>query len=215
MYYPGLTAPGPIVPPLRRAVYSCFKQKLESPGDITVLLREWSSRGSGQLDPLFELVYPQLKQIAHSLFRNERPESILQPTVLVNELYLKLLSQHSLRMEDRKHFFSLAARLMRRVLVDQARSEGRQKRDPGMVVPLHDDLAWIDATSPAMLDLDQALDELERIDIRKCRMLELRCFLGFTADETAELIGSSKSTVDRDLKFVRSWLYSRLEASNA
>jgi len=192
-----------------------LQARLDSPGDITVLLREWSSRGSGQLDPLFELVYPQLKQIAHSLFRNERPQSILQPTVLVNELYLKLLNQHSLHIEDRKHFFSLAARLMRRLLVDQARSDGRQKRDPGLSVPLHEDLAWIDATSPAMLDLDLALDELERIDIRKCRMLELRCFLGFTAEETAELIGASKATVDRDLRFVRSWLYSRLESPHA
>lgn len=188
---------------------------MHSPGDITVLLREWSNGNSGQLEPLFELVYPQLRQIAQSLFRNERPECVLQPTVLVHELYLKLLTQHSLQVEDRKHFFSLAARLMRRVLVDQARSESRQKRDRGVSVPLHEDLAWVDAASPSMLDLDQALDELEQIDLRKCRMLELRYFLGFTAEETAELIGSSKSTVDRDLKFVRSWLYSRLESPDA
>lgn len=184
---------------------------MPEPGDITVLLRQWSGGDSRTLEPLFELVYPQLKQIANSLFRHERPGNILQPTVLVNELYLKLLGQHRLRIEDRQHFFSLAARMMRRVLVDQVRAEGRQKRSAGQPLPLHEDLAFIDAASPEMLDLDRVLDELEHIDIRKCRMLEVRCFLGFTADETAEVFGTSKATVDRDLRFVRSWLYDRLQ----
>ncbi len=184
---------------------------MEEPGEITVLLRQWTAGDPSSLDPLFELVYPQLKQIANSLFRSERPGNILQPTVLVNELYLKLLGQERLRIEDRQHFFSLAARLMRRMLVDQVRSDGRQKRSGGVLVPLHEDLAFIDATSPEMLDLDRLLDELEKIDLRKCRMLEVRCFLGFTAHETAEVFGISKATVDRDLRFVRSWLYARLQ----
>jgi RNA polymerase sigma factor (TIGR02999 family) len=199
------------------AMYTQHSDKLDEPGDITVLLRQWTNGDSCNLDPLFELVYPQLKQIANSLFRNERPGSVLQPTVLVNELYLKLLGQHSLRVEDRRHFFSLAARLMRRVLVDQARSEGRQKRSGGGVpVALHEDLTCFaigptDA-SPELLDLDRVLNELEAIDLRKCRMLEVRCFLGFTAHETAEVFGTSKATVDRDLRFVRSWLYDLLQA---
>jgi RNA polymerase sigma factor (TIGR02999 family) len=200
------------------AMYTQHSDELDQPGDITVLLREWTNGDSCNLDPLFELVYPQLKQIANSLFRNERPGSVLQPTVLVNELYLKLLGQHSLRVEDRKHFFSLAARLMRRVLVDQARSEGRQKRSGGMPVALHEDLACFgigstNAASPELLDLDRVLNQLEAIDLRKCRMLEVRCFLGLTAHETAEVFGTSKATVDRDLRFVRSWLYDRLQAS--
>ena len=185
---------------------------LEEPGDITVLLRQWTGGDPCTLEPLFELVYPQLKQIASSLFRHERPGNILQPTVLVNELYLRLLGQHRLRIEDRQHFFSLAARFMRRILVDQVRSEGREKRSAGVPVALHEDLAYIDAASPEMLDLDRVLDELEQIDLRKCRMLEVRYFLGFTAHETAEVFGISKATVDRDLRFVRSWLYGRLQS---
>jgi len=99
---------------------------------------------------------------------------------------------------------------MRRVLVDHARSEGRQKRDGGIPVPLHADLAWIDARPAEMMDLDRVLEELEQLDERKCRMVELRFFLGFTAEETADLLNTSKATVDRELRFVRGWLYDRL-----
>lgn len=185
---------------------------MEEPGDITVLLRQWTGGDAGTLEPLFQLVYPQLKQIAHSIFRGERPGNLLQPTVLVNELYIKLLGQNRLCIEDRQHFFSLAARMMRRVLVDQARSDGRQKRSGNAQFPLHEDLPFVDATSVEMLDLDRALDQLEQIDLRKCRILEVRYFLGFGAQETAELFGTSKATVDRDLRFVRSWLYARLQS---
>jgi RNA polymerase sigma factor (TIGR02999 family) len=179
-------------------------------GEITVLLRDWRAGDPAAIEHLFELVYPQLRKIAGALFRGERPENLLQPTSVVNELFLKLIRQRSLRFEDREHFYSLSARLMRRVLVDQARSEGRQKRDGGIPVPLHADLAWIDARPAEMMDLDRVLEELEKLDARKCRMVELRFFLGFTAEETAELLNTSKATVDRELRFVRGWLYDRL-----
>ena len=192
-----------------RVVYSSFGHKVGDSGEITLLLRQWNGGDATALDPLFELVLPQLRQIAGCLFRGERPANLLQPTSLVNELYLKLVKQRQLCFEDRGHFFSLAARLMRRVLLDHARLEGRQKRH-GIPVPLHDELAWVDATSADVLDLDRVLDELEAIDQRKCRMVELRYYLGFTADETAELLNTSKATVDRDLKFVRAWLFDRL-----
>jgi len=179
-------------------------------GEITVLLRDWKAGDPVAVDHLFELVYPQLRQIAGILFRGERPENLLQPTSVVNELYLKLIRQRSLRFEDREHFYSLSARLMRRVLVDHARSQGRQKRDFGIPVPLDADLAWVDARPAEMIDLDRVLEELEQLDARKCRMVELRFFLGFTAEETAELLNTSKATVDRELRFVRGWLYERL-----
>jgi RNA polymerase sigma factor (TIGR02999 family) len=146
------------------------------------------------------------------LFRGERPESLLQPTSVVNELFLKLIRQRSLRFEDREHFYSLAARMMRRVLVDQARSERREKRNGGISVPLREELVWIDAKPAEMIDLDRVLLELESLDARKCRMVELRFFLGFTAEETAELMQTSKASVDRDMKFVRAWLYERLHS---
>src|ERR1035437_9788430 len=110
------------------------------PGEITVLLREWGSGKPGATEHLFELVYPQLRNIAGALFRGERPENLLQPTCVVNELFLKLVRQRSLRFEDREHFYSLSARIMRRVLVAHARSEHRQKRDGGVSVPLYDGL---------------------------------------------------------------------------
>jgi len=179
-------------------------------GEITVLLRDWRAGDPAAIEHLFELVYPQLRHIAGALFRGERPENLLQPTSVVNELFLKLMRQRSLRFEDREHFYSLSARLMRRVLVDHARSEGRQKRDSGTPVPLHADLAWIDARPAEMMDLDPNLEELDQLDARKCRMVELRFFLGFTAEETAELLNTSKATVDRELRFVRGWLYDKL-----
>lgn len=181
-------------------------------GEITLLLREWNEGKAAATEPLFELVYPHLRQIAGSLFRGERPENILQPTSVVNELFLKLVRQRSLRFEDREHFYSLSARMMRRVLVDHARAERREKRRGGIPVPLHEELIWIDAKPEEVMDLDRVLLELEALDQRKCRMVELRFFLGFTAEETAELMNTSKASVDRDLKFVRGWLYDRLHA---
>jgi RNA polymerase sigma factor (TIGR02999 family) len=186
---------------------------MTQPGEITLLLRDWSAGDPSATEPLFELVYPHLKLIAGSLFRGERPENLLQPTSVVNELFLKLIRQRSLRFEDREHFYSLSARLMRRVLIDQARSEGRQKRDGGIPVPLHPDLVGIDARPVELMDLDRVLEELEKLDPRKCRMVELRFFLGFSAEETAELLNTSKATVDRELRFVRGWLYDRLHSA--
>ena len=181
------------------------------PGQITLLLHEWSSGEPAATEALFELVYPHLRQIAGSLFRGERPDHLLQPTSIVNELFLKLVRQRSCRFEDREHFYSLSARMMRRVLVDQARSDHRAKRSGGVAVPMHDDLLWTEISPEATIDLDRVLEELEVVDPRKCRMVELRFFLGFTADETAELLHTSKATVDRDLRFTRIWLSDRLQ----
>ena len=179
-------------------------------GEVTQLLHAWAEGKPESLDHLFESVYPQLRRIAAALFRGERPESIHQPTCIVNELFLKLIRQRSLRFEDRQHFYSLSANLMRRVLLDQARSEGRRKRDGGTSVPLAEEMAWVGTRPVEMMDLDRVLHELEQLDVRKCRMVELRFFLGFTSEETAELMSTSKATVDRELKFTRGWLYDRL-----
>src|ERR1700678_3453199 len=186
---------------------------MTQPGEITVLLHDGRAGNPAAIEHLFELVYPQLRQIAGALFRGERPENLLQPTSVVNELFLKLICQHSLRFEDREHFYSLSARLMRRVLVDHARSERSLKRDGGVPVPFHEDLAGIEGKSVEMMDLDRVLDELEELDRRKCGMVELRFFLGFTSEETAELLHTSKASVDRQLKFVRGWMYERLHSS--
>jgi RNA polymerase sigma factor (TIGR02999 family) len=184
----------------------------EELGEITILLHEWTGGKPEARERLFELVYPHLRRIAGGLFRGERPESLLQPTSVVNELFLKLVQQRSLRFEDREHFYSLSAKLMRRVLIDQARSHLRLKRDGGVAIPLEEGLAWIDAKPVEAMDLDRVLNDLETLDPRKCRMVELRFFLGFTADETAELLNLSKATVDRVLRFTRAWLHERLQS---
>jgi RNA polymerase sigma factor (TIGR02999 family) len=184
-------------------------------GEITLLLREWTEGKPGAMDRLFKLVYPELRRISGALFRGERPENLQQPTSVVNELFLKLVRQRSLRFEDRAHFYSLSARLMRRILIDEARSEGRQKRDAALVVPLEEGLAWLDAKPVEVLDLDRALNELEALDPRKCKMVEYRFILGFTAEETADLLGTSKATVDRELRFSRGWLYEHLHSQSA
>lgn len=181
-------------------------------GEITELLHAWSQGEPAALDRLFEEVYPQLRRIAGSLFRGERPGHLLQPTIVVNELFLKLIQQRSLRFEDRQHFYSLSAKLMRRVLIDHARGDARQKRDGGTAIPLEDGLVWIDAKPVEAMDLDRVLNDLEAIDARICRMVELRFFLGFTAEETAELLSISKATVDRELRFARAWLHERLQS---
>jgi len=185
---------------------------MSTPGEITELLHAWNEGSAISTDALFKMVYPDLRRIAGALFRGERPENLLQPTCVVNELFLKLIRQRSLRFEDREHFYSLCAQLMRRVLVDHARSEGRKKRDGGVSVPLHYDMLWVDDDPVATIDLDRVLGELERIDPRKCRMLELRVFLGFTAEEAGELLHVSTASVNRDMRFVRTWLKDRLKA---
>lgn len=182
-------------------------------GEVTVLLREWAAGKPESQERLFALVYPQLRRIARALFRGERQENLLQPTSVVNELFLKLIRQRSLRFDDREHFYSLSATLMRRVLLDHARSQKRGKRDGGIAIPLEEGMAWIDAKPIEMMDLDRVLNELETLDARKCRMAEFRFFLGFTAEETAELLHTSKATVDRELRFIRAWLYERLHSA--
>jgi RNA polymerase sigma factor (TIGR02999 family) len=180
------------------------------PGEVTVLLREWTEGQPGALDRLFEMVYPHLRHIAGALFRGERTESMLQPTSVVNELFLKLVRHRRLQFDDREHFLSLSARLMRRLLIDQAREQGRRKRDGGAAIPLAENLAWVGARDVEWMDLDKVLDALGELDARKLKMVELRFFLGFTADETADLLHTSKATVDRELKFVRGWMSERL-----
>jgi len=185
-------------------------------GEITELLKRWSEGESDSLEPLFNIVYPRLRQIANTLFRGESCDSLLQPTGVVNELFIKLVRQHSLQFNNREHFFSLAASLMRRILIDHARSQHRLKRNGGVRVPLPDELAGVSAIPSAdLLDIDRALLDLHKIDPRKSRMIELRLFLGSTAEETADLLQISKATVDRELKFARGWLHDRLQSGSA
>jgi RNA polymerase sigma factor (TIGR02999 family) len=183
--------------------------------EITVLLNQWGAGDRSALDRLAPLVYPQLRGLAASFLRRERSSHTLQATGLVNELFLKLLSRPEARLESRRHFYALAATLMRHALIDYARAAGSIKRGGGTVaVPLHDELPWLDAASPWVIDLDRALQELEALDPQQARMFEMRFLLGCTAEETAEILESSKATVDRKVRLARAWLYQRLHGES-
>jgi RNA polymerase sigma factor (TIGR02999 family) len=186
------------------------------PGEITSLLRRWSEGSSDALDGLVELAYRELHAIAVGYLRHGSANGSVQATELVNELYVRLARQRAPQFSDRGHFYRFAALLMRRILSDQSRRARAQRRpeSAGNRIPLHPDLAWINAASEDMVALDQALSELELLDDRKVRILELKYFLGCTNEEVAELLGIARSTVDRSLQFARTWLYRRLRASS-
>jgi RNA polymerase sigma factor (TIGR02999 family) len=181
------------------------------PGDITRLLRDWKEGQPGAFEQLMPVVYADLKRIALGYLRHERPDHTLQATGLVHELYLRLCQQRETDWNDRAHFYTFAAKVMRMILIDHAREAKAEMRGGCCErIPLSDALAWVDIGSPELLDLNRALDELGALDPEKVQLVELRCFLGCTAEETAALMQGSKSSVDRDLKFVKSWLYRRI-----
>lgn len=181
------------------------------PSEITRLLHRWQVGDREALGALASAAYDDLRAIAAGYLRRERSGHTLQATGLVNELYLRLAQIRSVQIEDRRHFYAFAAQLMRLILIDHARQARAGKR-PGSHarVPLHEEIAWVDATSDEMLDLDVALNELEAVAERKVRVLELRYFLGCTNEEAAQVLGVSRPTIDRDLEFAKAWLYRRL-----
>lgn len=157
------------------------------------------------------MVYPHLREVAAAYIRRERNPDLLQGTALVHELYLRLLNQKKAAWDDRRHFYTFAAKVMRMILIDHARENQAQMRGGKLErIPLSDDLAWVDIDSAELLDLNRALDELSLLDAHKVQLIELRYFLGCTSEETASLLQLSKATVDRELKFIKSWLYRRI-----
>ena len=190
----------------------CTEADLQpSRGEITVLLAKWKDGEPAAFQELMPLVYPHLREVAAAYIRRERNPDVLQGTALVHELYLRLLNQKKAVGEDRSHFFAYAAKVMRMILIDHAREMQTLMRGGDLDrVSLSDDLAWVNIDGPELLDLDRALDELGQSDAAKVQLVELRYFLGCTVDETADLMQRSRTSVNRDLKFVRSWLYSRL-----
>ena len=178
------------------------------PGEITQLLLQWKQGEPDAFDRLMPLVYPHLRQIASAYIRRERNPGVLQATALVHEVYLRLIGQKKADWADRAHFYTFAAKVMRMILMDHARSNDAQKRGGGAEhIPLNDQIPWIKIGGESMMELNRALDKLEAIDPRKVQLVELRYFLGCTAEETAEVLQVSKATVDREAKFARSWLY--------
>ena len=185
-----------------------------SPTQITEYLRAWEQGDDRALEQLLPMVYAELRSIAAKHLGGERSGHTLQPTALANEAYLKLRGLKNVPWHDRTHFFAMASRIMRRVLVDHARARSAQKRGADAPrVELTEGLN--DALQPAMdavelIDLDRALDQLAAAEPRLARLVEVRFFGGLTIEEAAELLGCSPRTAKRDWAFARAWLLRRL-----
>lgn len=185
----------------------------DSGADITQLLREWQDGSREAFDRLVPLVYEELRSLASRQvareWRHDRPHT----TTIVSEAYLRLFGQHEGNWQNRGHFFAIAARMMRRILVDRARHERRDKRGGGSIpLALNEEMPApgqpVDAVDA--LDLDRALQHLERLDPNQGRIVELRYFAGLTVEETADALGISPATVKREWVLAKSWLYRAL-----
>ena len=174
--------------------------------DITHLLHEWSDGRDEAFRELLSVAYSRLRLMARGCMRRERPDHTLQPTALVGELYLRLAGAKLADWKDQEHFYSFCARAMRWSLTDHARARGRGKRVTGRMLPLTADIRWLGERDEDAFDLDRALSRLEEIDARKAKILELRVYLGCTAEETALILKLSKATVDRDMRLACAWL---------
>lgn len=179
--------------------------------DVTQLLVDWSNGDQAALNKLLPLVNAELRQLARRYMRRERPGHTLQTSALVNEAYLRLIDQRHVQWQNRAHFFGIAAQLMRRILIDHARSHHYAKRGGGALkVSLDEATAVTEARAAELLAVDEALEKLTAMDARKGRIVELRFFGGLTEEETAEVIGVSLPTVQREWRAAKAWLHRML-----
>ena len=182
-----------------------------SPHRVTQLLAEWSNGDSTALAELTPLIYEELQRLAHHFMEGQRPDHTLQTTALVNEAYLRLADQTNPDWQSRAHFFAVAARAMRQILVSYARSSRAQKRGGGGARIELDEAAILSPEqSKEIVDLHEALERLGTLDSRKARVVELKYFGGLNYDEIAEVMKVSTVTVRRDWVFAKAWLYDEL-----
>jgi RNA polymerase sigma-70 factor (ECF subfamily) len=180
--------------------------------DVTALLRAWSRGDADAGERLLPIVYGELRRQAARLLRRERRDHTLEPTALVHETYLRLIEQRAADWKNRTQFFAVAATAMRRILVDHARRHRARKRGGSWDRISFDETrrAWPGPPDVDILELEEALDELAVLDPAKVRMVELRFFAGLDLEETAAVLGVSESTVTRDWRLARAWLFRRL-----
>ncbi len=188
----------------------------DSPQEITQLLVAWSDGDESALARLTPLVYDELHRLSHHYMSGERAGHTLQTTALVNEAYVRLIDWKNVRWQNRAHFFGVSAQLMRRILVDFARSHGYEKRGGGTrPVTLDDAALVVDSKGTDMVALDDALNALAELDARQSRVVELRFFGGLTNEEAAEVLKVSEATVRRDWSLARAWLHRELAAAGS
>ena len=182
-----------------------------SPPDVTDLLRRVSDGDKQAEEELVPEIYRELRKIAASYLRRERPDHTLQPTALVNEAWVKLSKQRDVQWESRAHFFGIAAQVMRRILVDYARRRRSGKRGGGIpFVQFDDSLGVSEDQCSLVINLDEALERLRALSPRQARVVELRFFGGMTEEEIAEVLDVTSRTVKRDWEKARAWLYGEL-----
>jgi RNA polymerase sigma factor (TIGR02999 family) len=183
------------------------KAPMVSPRDVTVLLGEWSHGNRTALNQLLPLVYAELRRVAARELRSERADHTLQPTALVHEVFIRLVDQRQVDWQNRAHFFGVAAKVMRRILVDYARRHGAIKRGEGVRCVSIDEVKDVAAPNEMpILALDQALDRLETVDTELAKIVELRTFGGLTIEEAAHVLSVSPSTAERDWRTAKAWL---------
>jgi len=180
---------------------------------VTELLRRWREGDHAALDTLLPLVYDELRRVAHNYLQRERFDHTLQSTAVVHEAYLRLVGG-AVEFQNREHFFAVAAQLMRQILVDYARRHRSIKRDGGCKLAL-DEALKLPSKDVDLVDLDDALKELARMDARQGRIVELRFFGGLSIDDTAEVLNISPATVERSWASARAWLYRQLNRNAA
>lgn len=184
--------------------------------DLTQMLIQLSEGKSQVVDDILPFTYDELRSLASNYLRRERSDHTLQPTALVHEAYLKLIDQTQVKWQNRAHFFGIAANIMRRILVDHARKHGADKRGGDAEIPLEEEILIVsEGKSAELLALDEALENLARIDPQKSKIVELRYFGGLSVEETAEVLGVSEITVKRHWRMAKAWLYGQLSSESA
>jgi len=184
-------------------------------GDFTTLLQQWVGGNREALDALTPMVYAELRKLAASFMRHERPGSTLQPTALIHEAYLQLVEHELPSFENRAHFFGIAARVMRQLLIGNARRFRAQKRGGGNRAELPDDIPIPAQQAEELLAVDEALDRLARQDERKAKVIELKYFGGLSREEIAETLGLTVATVKHDQALGEAWLRRALSGKPA
>ena len=175
--------------------------------NVTAMLRDWTNGDQEALDKLIPVVYDELRRQAARYLREERPGHTLQTTALIHEAYLRLINQHNVEWKDRAHFYAIAARLMRQILVDHARKRQAAKRGGSDIkVPLEEEMVISPERNMDLVALDEALTRLAGIDPQQSRIVEMRYFSGLSTEETAEVMGVSSRTVKRDWNVAKAWL---------
>jgi len=180
-------------------------------GEVTQLLERWAHGDRAAFETMAGVVHRELRQIAEAYLRRERPGHTLQPTALVNEAYMKMLDITQVSWQNKAHFIGVAANQMRRILVDHARNHNAQKRGGEFqILTLNEEIDKADEESTDLIALDDALNELAKMDPVKAKIVELRYFGGLSTTETAEVLGVSPITVKRHWKLTKAWLYGQL-----